>query len=517
MRRRFATVLALAMCVLAIIVPIAASLYMARRQSMDEATDQATILADDVLYRGETAGAQAAKVGLRLAAMKETACTDEKRALMREITMDYAYLEAIGYGSGNQLTCSAVGPQSDGVDLGPPDYVSSTGVDVRLAVKVGNNEPVAVLERAGIAIAIHPESLLDLARDTGNISLGAYSLRGPHMLWAHRGFFNPAWTNRLGVGHSVAFFDGQYLVVIKTSNSVDIATYAAIPLAQLNARLRKLMLILLPIGLVLGSAMAVAILFLARQRRSLRSALRMGLKRKEFVLHYQPIVDLASTRMVGVEALLRWPKAADIGTRPELFIHAAEECGLIERFTEYVLDQLVVDGPRFFSRYPDCYISVNVASADLHSGRVVDGLHRLITTPGVTAKNIIVEITEHSFVEPDSANRTIAAIHAMGIRVTIDDFGTGYSSLSHLTNLQADYLKIDKVFVDAIGTGSVTSEVVLHIIEMAGALNMTVVAEGVETQEQADFLRQQRVPYAQGWLFSTALPLADLVRKGESS
>ena len=512
MQRQLATALALGMCALAVVVPITASLYMARRQSMDEASRQAMILVDAVLYRSETVGTAGAKVERRLAELNETACTDAKRHLMREVVMDYPYLEAIGYVSGNRVVCSALGPQSDGIDLGPPDFVSSKGVRIRLAVKIGNNEPVTVMERNGIAAAIHPEALLDSPKDLDNISVGAYS-QSAHMLFAHRGFFDPAWTNRLGSASSVVFFDGRYLVAIKTSSKVDVAAYAAVPLAQLNSRLHRLMIILLPIGLVLGMALAAAVLFLARQRASLRSALRVALKRKEFVLHYQPIVDLASRRMVGVEALLRWPTAKEIGARPELFIQAAEECGLIERLTEYVLNQLTLDGPRFFSRYPDCYISVNVSSPDLLSGNVVDLLRRLIATPGVTAKNIIVEITEHSFIEPNSANRTIAAIHAMGIRVTIDDFGTGYSSLSHLTSLKADSLKIDKVFVDAIGTGSVTSEVVMHIIEMARALNMSLISEGVETQQQADFLREHGVPYAQGWLFSMALTLDDLLRQ----
>lgn len=511
MQRRIATMLALLVCALAVIVPISASLYMARRQSMDEATARATILAGNVLYRGEIAGAQAAEAGLRLAGMERTTCTDAKRALMREVTLDYTYLEAIGYVSGDRVTCSALGPRSDGIDLGPPDFVSSKGVRVRIAVKIGNIEPVTVLERDGIAIAIHPETLLDLSRDIGNVSLGVFS-RSAHLLWTHHGFFNPAWASHMGGAHGATFFDGQYLVVVRTSSSVDVATYAAIPSSQLNSRLRTLTYILLPIGLVLGVAMAFAILFLARQRLSLRSAMRSALRRKEFVLHYQPIIDLASKRTVGVEALLRWPTARDIGARPELFIQAAEECGLIERFTEYVINQLKIDAPRFFSRYPDCYISLNVSAADLSEGNVVESLRALVATPGVDAGNVMVEITEHSFIEPESASRTIAAIRALGVGVTIDDFGTGYSSLSHLTSLKADYLKIDKVFVDAIGTDSVTSEVILHIIEMARALKMTLIGEGVETPEQANFLRDHGVLYAQGWLFSMALPLDDLLR-----
>ncbi len=126
--------------------------------------------------------------------------------------------------------------------------------------------------------------------------------------------------------------------------------------------------------------------------------------------------------------------------------------------------------------------------------------------------NIVVEVTESSFVDPASANRTIARIHALGIRVAIDDFGTGFSGLSQLTQLRADCLKIDKIFVDAIGTGSVTSEVVLHIIAMARSLKLTLISEGVETHAQAEFLRQHGVAFAQGWLFGKAQPLDELLR-----
>ena len=135
----------------------------------------------------------------------------------------------------------------------------------------------------------------------------------------------------------------------------------------------------------------------------------------------------------------------------------------------------------------------------------------------MAARNIVVEVTGHSFVDPDSANRTIARIRALGIRVAIDDFGTGFSSLSRLTNLSVDYLKIDKVFVDVIDTDSVPSEVVLHIIEMARSLNLSLISEGVETRGQTDFLREHGVIVGQGWLFGKAQSLADLLRQHESS
>lgn len=511
MHNRVATTIALAVGVLAVAVPIAASLYLAHQQSMDQASDQAIILAGQVMRRTDAAGEQAMAAYGRLTHGATTGiCDDAKRAQLREVVLDYSYLQAVGYVVNNRIVCSAIGPRGDGVDMGPPSYVSAIGTQIHTSVTLSGSRRFLVMEKGGFAAAIHPEALLDVSTSVPDLSLGVYS-RSAKLPWAHRGKLDPHWMAKLGGADHVVFFDGKYLVAIRASDKFDLAAYVAIPLADLQSRLRSFVILLLPVGLILAAMMAAAVIFLARQRVSLPALLRAALKRKEFVLHYQPIVELVNGHMVGAEALLRWPSNKQIGLRPALFIQAAEECGLIGRFTEYVLAQVAIDGPRYFSRNPGAYISVNLSPTDLRSDEVVEWLRRLVATPGIAPYNIVVEVTEHSFVEPASANQVIGKIRAMGIRVAIDDFGTGFSSLSHLTNLSADFLKIDKVFVDAIGTDSVTSEVAMHIIDMARSLNLTLISEGVETQAQADFLREQGVTFAQGWLFSQAQPLAELL------
>lgn len=511
MRNPLATTLAITMGILAVVVPIAAALYLAHSQSEQAASSQATSLAEGMLQRVDAVGEQALAAYQRLhQAQTSSTCSEAKRAQLRTVLVDYDSLQAVGYVSGNRITCSAIGPRVDGLDMGPPTYTSAFGVRIYTEVSINGSRPSLVMEKGGFAAAIHPEVLLNAATNIPGMSQGVYG-RSAQQLWSHSGAFDPAWLARRGAASQSIVLDGKYLVAIQASDKFDIATYVAIPLAYLNARLKAFVVILLPIGLALGTAMAGAIVFLARQRTSLPSVLRSALKRKEFVLYYQPIIELATGHMAGVEALLRWPANKQVGMRPALLIQAAEECGLIHRLTEYVLGQVANDGPRFFRVHPGAYVSINLSSVDLHSDDVVHWLRRLVTTPGIAPYNIVVEVTEHSFVDPTSAKRTIDQIRTLGIRVAIDDFGTGFSSLSHLNNLSADYLKIDKVFVDAIGTGSVTSEVVLHIIDMAKSLNLTLISEGVETQDQADFLRAHDVTYAQGWLYSKARPMADVL------
>ena len=516
MHHRVATTIALTMCVLAVAVPIAASLYVAHQQSMHEAADQAMTLAGQVMQRTDAASEQAMMAYGRLKRGDSTGvCDDAKRARLRKVVMDYSYLQAIGYVANDRIACSAIGPSGDGVDLGTPSYISELGVRIHVAATLSGSRRFLVMEKGGFAAAIHPEALLDVSTSVADLSLGVYG-RSAKVPWAHRGTLDRKWMASLAAGHHEVFFDGKHLVAIQASDKFDLAAYVAVPVADLQSRLRSFVIILLPIGLILGVMMAAAVIFLARQRVSLPAVLRAALKRKEFVLHYQPIVELANGHMVGAEALIRWPANKQIGQRPALFIQAAEDCGLIGRFTEYVLAQVAIEGPRYFSGNPGSYISINLSPTDLRSDDVVEWLRRLVATPGIAPYNIVVEVTEHSFVEPASANKVIGKIRAMGIRVAIDDFGTGFSSLSHLTNLSADFLKIDKVFVDAIGTDSVTSEVVMHIIGMARSLNLTLISEGVETQAQADFLHEQGVTFAQGWLFSKAQPLADLLRQLET-
>jgi sensor c-di-GMP phosphodiesterase-like protein len=172
-----------------------------------------------------------------------------------------------------------------------------------------------------------------------------------------------------------------------------------------------------------------------------------------------------------------------------------------------VIDQVTRDLPKLLAVDPECYVSINLSAADLKSASTVERLRALITTGPIRARNVIVEATEHSFLEPDAARGVVAEIRALGIRVAIDDFGTGYSNLSQITQLQTDYLKIDKSFVEAVGTDAVTSEVALHVIQIARSLRLSAIGEGVETEQQADFLRDNGVQWAQGWLFSKALTI----------
>jgi sensor c-di-GMP phosphodiesterase-like protein len=181
---------------------------------------------------------------------------------------------------------------------------------------------------------------------------------------------------------------------------------------------------------------------------------------------------------------------------------------VIPLITACVARIVAADLPSFVKIDPNFMVAINLSAADLRSAKTVEILKELLRVSRARPANVKVEATERGFLQGEEARTTLDAIHQLGIEIAIDDFGTGYSSLSCLQTLGIDALKIDKSFVENIGTDGATSNVVPHIISMAHSLKLIMVAEGVESEAQAHFLTRRGVHYAQGWLFGRPMNLA---------
>jgi diguanylate cyclase (GGDEF)-like protein len=247
----------------------------------------------------------------------------------------------------------------------------------------------------------------------------------------------------------------------------------------------------------------------ATQHLDIEHALWQALKRDEFVVHYQPLLDLSSGQIIGAEALVRWQRPERGMVSPLDFIPLAEQTGQIVPIGRAVLATACRDAVSWRSAGHSLRISVNVAASQLRDQAFPDDVARVLAETGLPADQLCLEITESSLiVDADHGFAGILALRHLGVQLSIDDFGTGYSSLSYLHQMAVDELKIDRSFVGRLDHDSRDRHLVEAIIGMAHALNLTVVAEGVETDEQRELLAQMRCGLGQGYLFAEPLPSA---------
>ena len=240
------------------------------------------------------------------------------------------------------------------------------------------------------------------------------------------------------------------------------------------------------------------------ERVRLEQELHRALESKEFRLHYQPQVDTYSGKIVGAEALLRWQHPVRGLIPPVEFIPVLEECGLIESVGEWVLHEACKQACAWHaSGLPHLVMAVNLSGRQFDRGDLVGYVERLLETSGLDPHCLELEITETILMETRTdAPAALRALKRLGVRVAVDDFGTGYSSLSYLKHFAVDRLKIDRSFVREVPRDDDDVAIVRAVLAMAQALRLEVMAEGVETQVQLDFLREHHCGLLQGYLFS---------------
>jgi diguanylate cyclase (GGDEF)-like protein/PAS domain S-box-containing protein len=248
----------------------------------------------------------------------------------------------------------------------------------------------------------------------------------------------------------------------------------------------------------------------ALERLELQAQLRRALTEKSFVLHYQPLIDLATGAVIGFEALLRWQHPERGLMMPDAFIPVLEETGLIVPVGVLVIEQACATAARWRRLQPGLGISVNLSARQLLDPDLVPHVRRTLERTGLAADALVLEITESVLMtDTEAAIHQLTALKDVGVRLAIDDFGTGYSSLNYLRRFPVDILKIAKAFVDEIGVSAEATRLAEAIIGLGKTLSLTTVAEGIERPEQRDRLRELECDLGQGFLFSRAVGEAE--------
>jgi sensor c-di-GMP phosphodiesterase-like protein len=503
MRRRLILPVAIGLGMTVGLLPLAGAYYLSRERAVAAERLHLRDYAGWTLQRADLAITRAKNSLRRLVMENHELCSPHHLQRLRQLTMDALTVENIDTFKDGKLLCDTWGLSGSSEPMRKPDILLSEDFGLVIGSEPTTHHPHGDL----LAVAFGPyhalirkQSLVDVLRDTPMV-LGIATRDGK--LLALSGQADPNLVRQLSREEVSGATDQK---VFSSSRGPDFIAFAISDRSVVDGRADDELWKLIPIGMVISAIVIGLIVWASRRRMSLAGELRTGIAYREFIAHYQPIIELSTGKCVGAEALIRWRKPDGSWVRPDLFIPYAEDHQLIGPVTDIMIERVLEDMKAALRADPSLHIAINISAEDIQSGRFLDVLSAAIEKAQVNPAQIWLEATERGFMEADAARATLERARELGHAVAIDDFGTGYSSLSLLESLPLNVLKIDKSFIDAIGHEAATSIVTPSIIEMAHTLKFAVVAEGVEKAEQAAYLKAAGVEFAQGWLYSKALP-----------
>ena len=490
--------------IFSMLIPLGLSIWLAHRQAQETVIKEVNDYASWVVMRTQKV-VQQAKLALNdIDQFTGTPCSPEHLLAMRRVAFSNHYVQEMLYVNHRQPVCSSLESHSREGMLPPPERITPDGYRAWLTTQndIGLNRIMAALGSEHHVVMIDPLSFIDvLTFGAAPIKVSLVSMTTNRLI-ASSGGFNPIIWQQARQSTLTHFQQKGTRYDVRRIPELGIAIITAASLAPLEKNLHRQLLIWLPIGVLMSMLIAFLLLRVLRRLQSPHYRMRDAINAREIEVFYQPIVALESGKVVGAEALARWRQADGRFLTPDIFIPLAEQSGLMPQLTQLIIETVFSDLGSWLQRHPDQHVSINLDPDDLLSENLPVLLNTLLTRWQLSASQIALEITERGFADPKVSSPAIAGLRRAGHAIYIDDFGTGYSSLSYLQHLEVDILKIDKSFVDALEYKNVTP----HIIEMAKTLGLAMVAEGVETEGQLEWLRNHGVQFAQGWFYSKALP-----------
>jgi sensor c-di-GMP phosphodiesterase-like protein len=270
-------------------------------------------------------------------------------------------------------------------------------------------------------------------------------------------------------------------------------------------------------GILSLALVALALIFRLRQRDNPVAEIERALRHGEFVPYYQPIVDITNGRLRGAEVLMRWKKSDGTVVAPAAFIPLAESSGLIVAMTRSMMRHVIEEMGQAYSMRPKLKLGFNMSAEHFSSETIVRDMRAIFERSQIRYSQIFLEVTERQPLENlNRTRRVIATLQDLGVRIAIDDVGAGHGGLSYILKLGADIIKIDKMFVDALGSDNHSSTIIETLVDLAESMRMDIIAEGVETFEQVVALRERGIRTAQGYVFAPPLPGSSFLKLVEA-
>ncbi|MHA1523592.1 MAG: EAL domain-containing protein [Alphaproteobacteria bacterium] len=501
-------------CVLGVVItlgPMLSADILVRWAAISYGTERLSERAHHSLDHAEMILADASAVLTRLADTGQTNCSDAGIHQISETVFTHASIKEIGvYDRNAKLICSNFGIATR--EMHHAKYLKNDHSRISLAMM-------------STRVPGHRSLGVHVALENGEGGLVAMvenpsaTFQKIHHDEESYGFTRLALTN----GEPIVEFgipirraeslSGDIVVVRSTSTTFPITVVLTAPKAPLLTSFENLQA-LAKIG---GGIMGVIMLALggaaARRRLTGQNEIADAIVANEFIPFYQPIVDAQTGRIAGCELLVRWRKADGEMVSPDLFVPLAESTGQIVEITKSLMRQVADDMAPVCAVQPDFYASINLVAAHFTNKTIVGDIRQMFSKGAMSPSNLVVEITErHPLVDLDRAKIVIESLQRLGVRVALDDAGTGHGGLAYIQSLGMDTIKIDRMFVDAIGTDAPSAPIVDALVDLGKQLKMTIIAEGVETEAQFAYLRVRGARYFQGFLFAPAMPISAFIK-----
>lgn len=504
-RRKMLRVVGIIMVVL---LPVMLALWFAQLRAVTETSAQLRTFADLALDKTELVIQQVDLTRENAEKYQGKLCTPAHRQYMLNVVRGRLFVADLIYAEGQNFLCSTVFTPEQPYLISSANYKRKPDVAIYYYrdTPFFNGYKMTYMQRGNYVVVVNPLSYSEVMSADHSLAWEVYDT-------VTNAFFsvstqaNASLLNSM-IRHKESTFqkDDRFYTIVN-SEKRPIAAIVSTSNTRFYETLYHQATLTLPLGMICS---IIILLVWSRTHRELNSPGRLlhrALNKRQLCVHYQPIIDIKNNRCVGAEALLRWPGFnGQIVMSPADFIPLAEKEGMIERITDYVVEEVFSDLGNFLAENPHLYISINLSAADFHSSRLIALISDKARFHSVRAQQIKIEVTERGFIDVPKTTPVIQAFRQAGYEVAIDDFGTGYSNLHNLYSLNVDILKIDKSFVDTLTTNSTSHLIAEHIIEMAQSLRLKTIAEGVETAEQVSWLLKRGVQYCQGWHFAKAMP-----------
>jgi sensor c-di-GMP phosphodiesterase-like protein len=469
--------------------------------------------AENVLALADSASGEAITALIKIDSSSYPSCSQEEIASLRSLIFRSRFLKDAGHMFLRDIECSSMlGRLTAPISVDEADFSTPAGTRIFRSLPERATGGVGIFgAQLGNAYVVFSPWIFSDPKITGThfaVTFRDMDLKRSGIITGER----PGLSLTLLTSDGKGRFRGTQYATRCSKRFLTCATAYA-PTSQIIVQEHNSETMDFGLGGMFGLAIGILWSVNVRRRQSMEQQLRIAIRKDSIRMVYQPLVELMTGKVVGAEALIRWNDEHGAPVSPDVFIALAEERGLIREITRLVVRHVLDDLAETMSSNPTFQVSINASAADLLDPSFLPILRMEFQDAGVSPASLAIEVTERYMARGPIIAEAVRQLRRAGFSIHLDDFGTGYSSLACLQELEIDAIKIDQLFIQSIGTGSLAQGIIPKILEMADYLKLDVVLEGVETQEQVDYFAAIGKPLvAQGWYFGKP-GSADEIRK----